>query len=122
MAFARRILIVDDDTEVRQTLVDLLCFEGFSVDAVGDGQDALAWLRAHPATPWLILLDLMMPVMSGPAFLDVRRTDPHLSQIPVIVLTAGGDVRQVHPSHNVARCLTKTIPPCELVDAIVAAG
>lgn len=59
------VLIVDDDADIRETLSDFLQDEGYDVAAVGDGAQALAFLRSGVALPCLILLDLMMPVMDG---------------------------------------------------------
>ena len=58
------ILIVEDDADVRDTMVQVLESEGFSVRATRDGREALDALRAG-LRPRLILLDLMMPVMNG---------------------------------------------------------
>lgn len=58
-----------------------------------NGQDALTRLRASDAQPCVILLDLMMPVMSGPEFYDEMRNDPALADIPVVVISADGSAR-----------------------------
>ena len=100
--------------------MDLLRFEGFSVESVGNGQEAIEWLHGHQSSHWLIILDLMMPVMNGKAFLAARGADPLLAPMPVIVLTAGGDCRDLVPSDRVARCMSKTIAPPELIAAIAA--
>jgi CheY-like chemotaxis protein len=86
------ILIVDDDPDIRDALEELLMDRGFSVLAAPNGADALRLLRALPTPPAIILLDVMMPVMDGYAFLDERRRDPLLSRIPVAIITAGHGV------------------------------
>src|SRR3954462_9332 len=103
---ARAILVVDDDDEFRHTLVDALCFEGRRVHSVRDGQEALEWLATradHDA--WAIVLDVMMPVMDGKAFLARRADDPRLAAIPVVVLTAGGDCRELRQAYQALQCL-----------------
>lgn len=115
----RSILIVDDDEEIREALSDALIFEGWDVAVARDGQDAVNWLRAQTATPWLIILDLMMPVMDGKTFLDLRAQDALLATYPVIVLTAGGDCREVR-DRNIAFCFPKTIKLPDLLAAINA--
>jgi CheY-like chemotaxis protein len=80
------ILIVEDDPDFRDTLTDLLQFEGYQVANVANGEEALEHLR-HSAAPCIILLDLMMPVMSGWEFREQQRQDPALAQIPVAILT-----------------------------------
>jgi CheY-like chemotaxis protein len=85
----RRILIIDDDEEIRETLGELLSDEGFEVVEAGDGVDALA-LLAVEAHPHLILLDLMMPNMDGWKFHSELQKDSALASIPVVVMTAAG--------------------------------
>jgi CheY-like chemotaxis protein len=116
----RLILIVDDDDDLRETLVDALIFEGLTVASARDGQEGLAWLREHQGTPCLVVLDLMMPVMDGRTLLGLKAADPVLASIPVIVLTAGGDCHQLKASGRVEHCLAKTVPLSELVAAIAA--
>jgi CheY-like chemotaxis protein len=82
------VLVVDDDWEIRESLALLLNSEGHDVKVAGNGQEALAVLRASPP-PCLILLDLMMPVMDGQQFLQAKDGDPTLRPIPVCVVTAG---------------------------------
>jgi DNA-binding response OmpR family regulator len=120
MSATRSILVVDDDEDVREALVDALRFEGFLVESARDGREGLAWLRDHSETRWIVLLDLMMPVMNGRAFLGARANDPLASKSPVIVLTAGGDCRELKASGQLANCLPKTASLQELLAAIAS--
>ena len=90
----RLLLIVDDDPAIRETLADLLHDEGYVVMTAIHGQDALTRLRASDARPCVILLDLMMPVMSGAEFYTELRNDPALADIPVVVISADGNARR----------------------------
>jgi CheY-like chemotaxis protein len=83
---AKRVLVVDDDLDIRDVLVELLEGEGYRVSAAGDGQQALREASRNP--PDVILLDLMMPVMSGWQFRAAQLRDPVLARIPVVVLSA----------------------------------
>lgn len=83
------VLVVDDQEAFRQFIALALSFEGFQVTAVGDGEAALAQVRR--AVPDLVVLDLSMPQVSGWQVLRVLRSDPLLSQVPVIVVTANAD-------------------------------
>ena len=83
----RPVLLVDDDEPIRTPLKQLLESEGYSVVTAVNGRDALVALRMMD-TPGVILLDLMMPVMSGGQLLDALRSDPALHAIPVIILSA----------------------------------
>ena len=85
------VLVVDDDRDTRETVRDLLEDEGLRVAVAGDGADALAWLRAHDA-PRLVLLDLSMPTMDGPEFRRLQRKDEILAKIPVVVVSAAGEM------------------------------
>jgi two-component system response regulator MprA len=118
-ALARSILVVDDDDEVRETLHDAICFEGLNVEIAHDGREALEKLRADRHAPWLVLLDLMMPVMDGRAFLkELRDGDAALARTPVIVLTAGSDCREIEATQDISRCLPKTVGIHQLMAAI----
>jgi PAS domain S-box-containing protein len=82
----RRILVVDDDTDLRRRVRGLLEKEGLEVDEAGDGRAALTLLDER--WPGLILLDLLMPGMDGFAFLGELRRRGEGRQVPVVVLTA----------------------------------
>jgi CheY-like chemotaxis protein len=81
-------MVVDDDATIRHALAELLIDDGHEVVSVENGREALARLRDGSPRPCLILLDLMMPVMSGHEFLDHRSKDPELAGIPTVVITA----------------------------------
>jgi signal transduction histidine kinase len=87
-----RILVVDDDPDVRDELAQTLRDGGYGVDTAVNGSDALARLREGPTLPSMILLDLRMPVMDGRAFLAQRRLEPTLASVPVAVITAESDL------------------------------
>jgi two-component system chemotaxis response regulator CheY len=84
------VLLAEDDEDLREAMVDTLSDAGYTVEAVGNGRDALEWLEDNAAAPKLILLDLMMPVMDGWQFLDERRKTPKVAAVPVVVLSANG--------------------------------
>jgi len=81
-------MLVDDDPTLRAALQLKLERAGYQVSAVGTGGEFLARLQLHK--PDLILLDLMMPDMSGLEVLEYLRSDAALSSIPVVVVTAWG--------------------------------
>jgi len=81
-----RILVVDDEPMVRDTLGQLLADEGYIVDVAVNGEEALD--RVHAARPDAILLDLMMPGMNGRQFLQALRNEPAYMQVPVLIMTA----------------------------------
>ncbi|HEX7488066.1 MAG TPA: response regulator, partial [Anaeromyxobacteraceae bacterium] len=75
------ILIVDDDRDIREGLADILGLAGYLVRTAANGKVALE--EAQERRPDLIILDLMMPVMSGWKFLEAQRRHPRLASIPV---------------------------------------
>ena len=83
------ILVVDDDHDIREVIAESLALDGYLVCAAPNGKIALE--QAHAKRPDLIVLDLMMPVMSGEEFLAARREDRELAATPVVVITAAID-------------------------------
>ncbi|HSN92342.1 MAG TPA: response regulator [Anaeromyxobacteraceae bacterium] len=80
------VLVVDDDTDIREAVAEVLSEEGYQVLGAGDGEEALTKCRAYH--PSVVLLDLMMPGMNGWEFRAEQKRDPELAGIPVVVLTA----------------------------------
>jgi CheY-like chemotaxis protein len=99
------LMIIDDDNDLRETLADVMAAVGYEVAPFSDAARALAALE-NGLTPFLILLDLMMPGMSGWEFRAAQLENPKLAPIPVVVVTAAtgvgeqrrtlGDVAIVH--------------------------
>jgi len=84
------VLIVDDDPDIRETLQAVLEEDGYPVLCASNGQEALERLREARPLPGLILLDLMMPVMTGEEMLEAMKAVPVLAGIPVAVVSASG--------------------------------
>jgi CheY-like chemotaxis protein len=82
-----RILLVEDDSGIRESVAEVLESEGYQVAAVSNGSDALDWL-ARERPPDVLLVDLVMPVMSGSELLDRVRADPRFAGVPSILMTA----------------------------------
>jgi len=88
-ATAQTVLLVEDDYDVRDTLQDLLESEGFDVIPAANGKQAIDFLRyAKPRGDFVVVLDLMMPMVSGWEVLELLTEDSRLAGIPVIVLSA----------------------------------
>ncbi len=84
---AARILLVEDDEGIRESVAECLQIEGYDVSAVSNGSDALEWL-AREVKPDVLLVDLVMPVMSGGELLARLKADPRLADVPAILMTA----------------------------------
>jgi len=91
MAACAKILVVEDHADLRDMLAVLLESEGYAVQTATNGVEALKCLDEAP--PSLILLDLMMPVMTGDEFRERQLADPRYSDVPVICMTAAHDGR-----------------------------
>jgi len=95
-----RVLVVDDDPEMRRMTRRMLERMGLEIGEAADGQQALTWLESNPA-PSIILLDLMMPVMDGFEFLDRIRNSERWSALPVLVVTAKAlDAKEIEYLHS----------------------
>jgi len=88
LAHATRILVVDDEVDIREPLVALFESEGYEVSAAANGLEALGEVRRN--RPDVILLDLAMPVMDGHEFRREQALDPSLADIPVVTISANG--------------------------------
>jgi CheY-like chemotaxis protein len=87
---AARILVIEDDRDLRRNMKALLESEGYEVDTAENGQEGLTNLEQAAVLPSIILLDLMMPVMDGFHFRELQLKNEKFARIPVIVLTADG--------------------------------
>ena len=89
------ILIVDDDAQVAGSLCRLFRAAGYPCHHVQSGAEGLAAIRSHPATtPLLVVLDQMMPGMTGTEMLLALRSDPAIQQTPVMFYAGEGSATQ----------------------------
>lgn len=84
-----RILVVDDEEDIRELVRFNLAKEGFEVDAVGSGEEAVA--RVKQEVPDLLVLDLMLPGLDGPDVCRLLKNTPRSAHLPVVMLTAKGE-------------------------------
>jgi DNA-binding response OmpR family regulator len=85
----RRVLLVEDDRDLRSSLLEILQAIGYEARAAGDGPSGLALLRSW--RPDAVLLDLLLPGLDGREFLAAQLAAPDLAGIPVIVTSARHD-------------------------------
>jgi CheY-like chemotaxis protein len=98
-----KILIVEDDHEIRAAIQEILIQEGYDAPVVSDGKAALEHLHNESA-PCLILLDLRMPFMDGQTFLEARSSFGLAPDAAVVILTAS---QPVHLPEGISGVLTK---------------
>ena len=111
------ILVIDDDADLRETLCDVLEIAGHVARSARNGVEALQFLRDDPRVD-LLVLDLMMPVMTGWEFRAVQLADAALAAIPVVVMTAAADLSKSPIA--AAQILSKPVPMKTLLAAIEA--
>lgn len=116
------ILVIDDDPDLRETLVDVLSDLGFDVASAEHGAAALQLVEQRNLRPHVILLDIMMPVMDGPMFAAERTKDPRLATVPIIALTAHRDREWAAQQVGAVVCLSKPLKLEKLVAAIQSAS
>ncbi len=85
----KKILLVDDEASLRDTISDLLSLSNYSVKTATNGQNALEILENW--TPDIIISDIMMPIMDGYLFYKIAKESNMLNQIPFVFLTAKND-------------------------------
>ncbi len=114
----RRILVADDDPVILRLIEVNLGLEGFEVETAGRGEDALA--RARDGSPDLILLDVMMPGMSGWEVARRLKEDAKTADIPVVFLSARTqeEDRRRGRELGVVAYVTKPFDPDDLVDTV----
>jgi two-component system, OmpR family, response regulator len=115
----RRILFVEDDPDIQ--VVATMALEslgGFSVTSCGSGAEALA--RFSELAPDLVLLDVMMPGMDGPATLEVLRRLPGAATVPVIFMTARVQAHEValYREMGAVDVIAKPFDPMTLADTV----
>src|SRR5437868_11340329 len=110
----KRVLVVDDDPDIRELLFTALEDEGFEVVPAGNGQEALAVIATF--RPDVIVLDLMMPVMDG--WQSVRELRARDEDIPIILLSAARDLRTHAKALSAADIIEKPFDLSELLPKI----
>lgn len=109
------ILIVEDDSDIRESLSDFLTYEGYQVHTVENGEEGFNYLSKNASSnlPKLIFLDLMMPVMDGGTMLARLKAEHPEVSVPVVILSATVN-KQI--SHNVVAYMKK---PVDLDDLMI---
>lgn len=113
----KRILIVDDDPDVREVLADVLADAGYDVVTAPHGEGALERLHEDGA-PSLVILDLMMPGLTGDDVMAEMRKDVTFRDVPVVVLSAASDARLRARAMGARGCLQKPVDLDRLLRAV----
>ena len=115
------VLVVDDEPLIAMALEAMLEDAGYRVATAANGRQGLERLAEAPR-PDLVLLDMMMPVMNGPAMLAAMAADPELAGIPVVVLSSlPEEAIRARVGEGVAAILLKPCTAEQVLDAIARA-
>lgn len=112
-----KILLIEDDPDIRTTVHAVLDEAGYDVLSAAGGEEALRLLGRGPL-PRVILLDLMMPGMSGWGFYKELREEPQWAQIPIVVFSAVGKVESYAEIIGAVAVLRKPVDLEELLDTV----
>jgi CheY-like chemotaxis protein len=112
----KAILVVDDEPAILDMIAELLGYEGYQVITTSQGSVALARAKADP--PALILLDLMMPGMSGWQMIAALKASPQTRAIPVVVLSARRDLPAIAKELEIRSFLAKPFDIDELIGIV----
>jgi CheY-like chemotaxis protein len=112
------VLVIEDHDDTREMVAMLLSAEGFTVVTAENGQRGLE--RLMRTRPCLVLLDLMMPVMTGWEFrrAQLSLADPDLAAVPVLLLTAVPDAQRAAEQLHAAAVITKPLDFDTLIDSV----
>ena len=104
----KRILVVEDDTSIRELLVELLESEGYAVASAVNGLEGIKYLQTQ-GNPDLILIDLMMPVMDGYSFRTEQLKNTNWATIPTVVMSAEANAKEKMKNFNITAFLSKPV-------------
>ncbi len=113
-----KILIAEDERDIRDLVSFTLRFAGHEVEAVGNGEEAVE--AARQEKPDLILMDVRMPRMTGYEACEKMKADPELDKIPVVFLSAKGQESEIRTGleAGAAEYLLKPFAPAELTERV----
>ncbi len=111
----RKILVVDDDPIIRDMMVDILSFEGYSIDTARHGLEAMEILRGEES--YLVFLDVMMPVLDGKEVCAILEAEPQLRNRHFIVLMSAVD--KLAEVSSLIKNVDATMPKPFSVDDVV---
>ena len=112
------LLLIDDDRDLRESLMNFLTLQGHIVHCAANGRDAIEWLKGRDTYPGLIFLDLVMPVLDGWGFLVERCRNPSISTIPVVVMSGSPGIADRAKAAGAVHVIHKPFGAKELLPVI----
>ena len=114
----KTVLVVEDDADVREAIAEVLSDCEYKPLHASNGAEALQHLRTAEVRPCVILLDVMMPTMDGWQFRAAQKSDPSVSDIPVVVLSAHANGSEAAAKMDAAAYLAKPVSLERLVTVV----
>ncbi len=114
----KKILIIDDEPNIAKMIGSRLQANGYDIETAENGEDGLK--KVESASPDLIILDVLMPVMDGFEFFKNIKKDPEKSQVPVIVLTGRGGMKDTFEAMDADEFVSKPFDATDLVTKVEA--
>lgn len=113
-----KLLVVEDDADIRRNLKRLFESEGYSVEIAENGKIALEALMNSADLPSVIILDLMMPIMDGFEFREEQEKIARISSIPVVIMTADGHIDEKKMRTKASAALKKPADAVIILDTV----
>jgi CheY-like chemotaxis protein len=114
----RPLLVVDDDTDLREALEEVLRDAGFTVLGACNGREALEVLACARPLPGLVLLDMMMPVLDGLGFAQEMQAVPEWKDIPIVIFSASASNAAMAEEVGASAYLRKPVDVEVLVETV----
>jgi CheY-like chemotaxis protein len=114
----RTILLIEDDHDICEIVEQVLAEEGYETIAVSNGAEGLAHLRSEAPRPFVVVLDLMLPVMDAWQFRAEQMRHPELAKIPVVIFSANPKVGKHAESLGAAAVIRKPPDLDELLNVL----
>ena len=111
------VLLVEDDSDIREAIAEVLEAEGHTVTSTATAHAALGTLK-QPGAPKVVLLDLRMPGMDGMSFLGELRARPDRDRFRVILMSADQTVAELDAGPGVVAVLQKPFEPSVLLELV----
>jgi CheY-like chemotaxis protein len=112
------VLVVDDDDLVRETMVELIQDYGCTATGAANGLQAIEVLLTSENRICLVFLDLAMPVMDGAAFREEQLKRAEIKDIPVVLMSAFGNLRNQSKQMQVEEYLQKPLSEAQIMDVV----
>ena len=113
----KKVLIIDDDLVICQSVIDVLEIKGYHPVATSGGKQGIEYLKSMIEQPCVILLDIIMPMINGWQVMDFLKQNPLFSKIPVIVFSESASIES---SINFVAFVPKPIEMKSLINAVKA--